>query len=435
MKKKISLFLSALVLILSLSGCSVVNFEAGDLMTPPKSSGGQAEIQKLIEASAGGDFTLVFPLSGERRSSIIIDDIDGDSLEEAAALYTVGDGVTRLLFSKKENGSFAAAAEAYIPCDRIDRIDFSDVDGDGEKEVLVGYQNGSALLKSLAVFDLGENVTSFDTPDAYAELVIGDFDRDGADDVLALVTALGTSAAKARLLSFGENGFFEKSACELDSSASSVESVRFGLISEDAFGAAVDASTAEGIYTTQIVCYDASKKALLNPLYVYSGYALTFREAAVFSRDEDGDGVLEIPLLSDVENPGSGVLGETVKKISWESYDFSRMAPVTKKTSVLCPDGTYMLTLSDEKAENLTAGYDPENRALTLYAWGSKNAALEPVRLLTVTAVKKSDFDETAPLAAVVLKTGTDVYTYTIENEENAWHFSDDEVEEIFELI
>ena len=71
-------------------GCSFVGMSDNDLLKPPKATGEKAEIQKLIESNAGVNYSLVYPQSGDYRSAIIMQDIDGDSADEAIAFCKTG---------------------------------------------------------------------------------------------------------------------------------------------------------------------------------------------------------------------------------------------------------------------------------------------------------------------------------------------------------
>lgn len=64
-------------------------------MSPPKATGDKADIQRVIEESAGS-YTFKYPQKGDYRSAVIMHDINGDGTDEAVAFYksNTPDGVS-----------------------------------------------------------------------------------------------------------------------------------------------------------------------------------------------------------------------------------------------------------------------------------------------------------------------------------------------------
>lgn len=65
----------ALMLALTLSGCSFVGLDAQTLMRPPKPTGEKADIHALLESKTDGKMTLKYPRTGDYRSAIITHDV------------------------------------------------------------------------------------------------------------------------------------------------------------------------------------------------------------------------------------------------------------------------------------------------------------------------------------------------------------------------
>ena len=70
------LICALLALCLFCSGCSVMDLDTQNLMSPPKATGDKADIQRVIEESAGS-YTFKYPQKGDYRSAVIMHDING----------------------------------------------------------------------------------------------------------------------------------------------------------------------------------------------------------------------------------------------------------------------------------------------------------------------------------------------------------------------
>ena len=74
MKKSAGITALILSTITLFSGCSLgLNDPA--LLSPPKITGREAELENLISQTADGSYKLKYPLSGEFRSAIITEDL------------------------------------------------------------------------------------------------------------------------------------------------------------------------------------------------------------------------------------------------------------------------------------------------------------------------------------------------------------------------
>lgn len=71
----------------ALSGCSWFGMDAENLMQPPKPTGEREAIYQLLEAEAASGFTLKYPVNGDYRSAIIMNQ-NGEEAGEAIAFFS-----------------------------------------------------------------------------------------------------------------------------------------------------------------------------------------------------------------------------------------------------------------------------------------------------------------------------------------------------------
>lgn len=425
----------AMILALSvlLGGCSSLSLNATDILSPPRAAGERAEIQKLIEAGAGDDYELLYPDGGEYKSAVTFRDMNGDGEDDAIALYASADGTARVLFARKDGDSYVTAGERDLPSSSVRSLSFADITADGRHELLIS--SASAGAATLSMYHIDDAITEVNIAEGYEEYLCGDFDGNGADDVLLLMMKSAESAAHARLMVYSDAAFSEKSRCEIDSSVAEYPSLRFGNISDTIQGAVLDGTLPTGEYATQVLFYDAAQHSLLNPVYISPMYRDTVRSAAVSSADTDGDDIIEIPVCSAMDYTADEDPSRVCTRVQWSSYDFSTMSLVTKNTSILCDKLDFMLNLDDRHVGCVTARYSGNN-AVTVYAWEYKDdVPRRTTALLTIRYYDKQDYDSSRVIEAALYENNTGIYTYTIDSTSSYISYTDDEVQENFSII
>ena len=200
-------------------------------------------------------------------------------------------------------------------------------------------------------------------------------------------------------------------------------------------GAVVDAVDNNGTYSTQIICYDYNQRSVINPLYVSDGFEKTKRTAAIWSADIDRDGIIEIPLCEPTDFSSNEDEGSVCDRIDWSSYEYTQADFSDKQSAILCEKLGFILNLTPEHADIVTARYTGEN-TMSVYLWEYKrNAAERTTKLLTVKRYKKEGFDNDAVLEAVAAENNIYIYTYIIETEDDYYRYTDDEVKDNIVLM
>ena len=86
MVKKMLAIIIALFICVSFSGCDIID-NTKDMVSPPELTGDMSPIADALYKSVGTNCDLKYPSSGDRRSAIIQEDINGDGVFEAFAFY------------------------------------------------------------------------------------------------------------------------------------------------------------------------------------------------------------------------------------------------------------------------------------------------------------------------------------------------------------
>ena len=155
-------------------------------------------------------------------------------------------------------------------------------------------------------------------------------------------------------------------------------------------GVLVDGKRSDGTFCTQMIYFDVEKDELtdpINPSYdkTPAGQHInpTGRSEAVFSRDINGDGVLDIPIVSQmnasVDESGTAVCNQ----VSWNNYDAGEKKMVLALYTVMNVKDGYYVCLPNRWNGKVTARSDAETRELSFYLWNTQTSSLGD-KLLTI---------------------------------------------------
>ncbi len=438
--KKLTALIS-LILVLLLSGCSVMSLDESSIMCPPKATGNKAHIQKLIDKQTSGEYVLKYPKNGSNRSSIVTHDLDHDEDEDAIAFYSdkSGDHI-HALFVECVGSDYVIVEDVLLEAATVDRIEFCDLDADSKCEIVIGYSHSTSSQNVMSIYSYNKDaspvITQHDTPYTYSSLVTGDFNKDDADDILLISLYSGDIAARAQLLVYTGSDLVEISSTELDSDITQLASVMYGQISNDSYGAVLDGVSSTGDYTTQVVLFDASRPALINPLFSYSGYSLTRRSTQISSLDYNKDNLVDIPICSLMLHNEDDDTNLIARRIDWNNLDTDTYTLSTSESAIFCSADGYLLTMPQKWSESVTARYDKTNRELTVYTCEySGNKLVLKDKLITVKAYFDEDYEKSSSEYTEFMRVGATVYTYLIGTADNYLAITGNELSSLFKPV
>lgn len=376
--KRIFTILLSLACLLTMSGCSMTAFDVKTLMSPPKANEDQQAIHKLLQGSQS-DITFVYPKNGEHRSAVIMTDFTGDGEEDAIGFTQPEEtGGVQVRFLTKHNGVWVTVATFQNSAIQVDRVCFADFSGSGVQDVLIGWGSSSGTSGRTAA----ANVYAYENGEVeeyslgvYAELAVTDFDRDGVSEVFTVdkfVPAAGeedtATPAAARLYCYDGESMSERCTADADNSIAGYQSVVFGQLNQTLWGVAVDGTKADGSVTTQLFYLDGEQ--LINaPEGVnteeYSNPFARPSAASLSCRDIDGDGVLEVPVVSQL--PGfteDDTLDSTSFLVEWRRWQRSGLT-LLKERTLLNISENYCFTLPYQLDGKITARNDTTRRTVT----------------------------------------------------------------------
>ena len=142
--RRIRSLLVLLAVILGLSGCMALN--SADLLTLPEISPDHRELLKLINsATASSAWTTTNPVAGSNKLTTQFVDIYQDGIPEALAFFrNPADFKLRLtIYTKTGKSTYGELCTIEMAGEQFHRIDFVDVNGDGNREFIVGIRHAA----------------------------------------------------------------------------------------------------------------------------------------------------------------------------------------------------------------------------------------------------------------------------------------------------
>ena len=376
----------------SLCGCEFFTADTADLLSPPALTGDMLPIAKAIDQSVQGDYSFEYPTRGDYRSAVIQYDINKDGVLEAFAFYSTEESKKTTMHInaiRNQNGEWTSVSTQKIVAGGVDRVAFCDLDRDGNDEILVGWEIYGTSELQLTVYTLGENSLTQRMLEQYTHFTTCDLDEDGLNEIFIIRAAPSESSNTAFLFSLTPVGVSQIATCELDSAAKTFYSPVVGTLSTGQPAIYIDA--AKGVGAVTEVLY-MEKNSLVNPLLDpgTKENTKTIRSASLEISDINSDGILEIPIQSEV--PSVTKYGSSEKQYLTNWCSFNGTALTNQMTAIINSSDKYYLSIPQKWQGKIAVLKDSEERLLEIYRYDQQKNISSQL-LLRILVVKKSDWD------------------------------------------
>ncbi|MCO7135995.1 hypothetical protein NIF40_00440 [[Clostridium] leptum] len=438
MKRLTRLLVFAVVLSLlcaSLSACSgkdgkvTAGFNPNNLLRPPRLTGDQAGVQKALSDNISKKYTLKYPRSGDYRSAVVYQDLNGDGLDEVLAFYKLADEslihIMMLQCEIDENGqeSWSCVSDTPAPSSEMEFISFEDLDDDGRPEVITGWRSASPVENQIVVHSMQGNSLSQRFSEKYTEAQVVDLDDDGILELLLISLDSTTLTASANLYklqkgSDGKSSFDLMGTTPMDgyvssgSSNSPYASVAVGELRPGITAVFVDgyksSTTSSASFTssiTEVLYWRQEDSQLVNLFFNAQTQTVeeTYRPVQMVSSDINGDGWIEIPSVRELPGYEKKPEADKLWLTNWMHYNGyqDESQGFDKEVALSCvmnkAEG-YYFSFPDEWLGYVTAQNQPGDRTLTFYRWdSSSNPAQMGEPLLHIRVVQSAQWNASPP--------------------------------------
>lgn len=435
-KKALTAFLICAVAA-SLTGCNFGDLGTESLIRPPKTNGDEAEIEQLISDTAEKDYILKYPKSGTHRSAIIMTDLDNDKSDEAIAFYCLNDKSKiemHMLVMYCEKGIWKLSQNCIIEATDVDCIEFADVNGDGNLEILSGYSTYSTGINKLACHSFSDGETVALTVECnYSSFAAADFDSDGNSEVMVLSLFTPENEAMATLLDYGEekNCLYAKSSAIMDPNIISYKNISVTLLENGGYGLIVDGALTTEEMNTQVIFFSNELSVLRNPLYKEKEKNVTQRGLKLLSYDINDDGCIEIPLVSALPHTMEEDASKVADRVRWSTISLKAEIPTYVSDTVANYGCNYVFKMKESWIDNTVTARIDDERTMSFYHWSDNNLG---DKLFTVKMFDLAEWDigKDSDGYTLIYKNENYAYAFCDANYDNEYSLSDDEIKTSF---
>ena len=316
MKKKYIL-LFGIFLLLTLSACG--SDAAGEtLYRLPRLPSEYESLEQQIDAllAAGAEHTA--PTSGNNLQSVQMVDLDSDGVEEAVAFFRKsGDEKPLKIYIFRASGDiYKLAYTVESTSDFIYSIAYNDLDGDGFREILMGFRS-SLDAQSLSVISLCTGAPETLLTTGYFRYIACDMDTESDSQELIVVRSDEENLAVADYYVWTEGTLELRSSIRLSMASAEVARLTRGTLTNGETALFITGTMTEGGQITDILAVRGGNLQSISVGAAASGEVSRF--AALYPADVNGDGITEVSVP--VAFPKNDPEGETYYRIFWRQYD------------------------------------------------------------------------------------------------------------------
>lgn len=439
--RRLTIGLVTLCMALSLVGCAApkLTLDPEELYALPELPERYTALNQQLSAIQEGGAEYATPVSGSNIQPVQMMDLDGDGREEALAFFRQSDGEKPLKIY-----IFAADGDSYRQVAVIEgsglaiySVAYSDMNGDGKMEIIVGWRV-SMELQALTVYTLEKDGIRELARSDYVKYAVADLDGDGQRELTVLradETGAGTADCylwKNGILTLGSSIRVSMTMAELSQQGRITVGVLrsstpalFVTGVADSTRAITDVLALRGGELTNLV---------LSAITGVSGEVSRF--CSVYPMDINGDGVTEVPRTVTLQ--GEDADHAVSQRVDWISYDASGTASRVLSTYHDVADGWY-LQLPEGWPERVWVGRStsPDEIGITFYTDSSREESYVPV--LRITALSGSERERLAVRTGRFILGRNDGVIYVGEllkgNQDWKYSVTEDEVRASFSLI
>lgn len=386
---------SAIFFALLTSGCGLVE-TPNELMRAPSSDSDQKSINQAIMQYLPAGSQLTVPLNPDESSAVSLRDLDADGIPEAVAFYKTekNDYEIGVLILTQNKGHWEKLTSFSNIGNRLDFVQFVDLTGDNQPEILIGLGGGDDLNKELSIYSLVQGRLQEQIKLPYSVLAVGDLDQDGKAELAVILHDHDKLVSTLHLYGAADQKMTKLAEQTLDGYVNGYDQALIGKASHDKNGLFIEAGLGAHSASTDLWIWEDGK--LRNPLAkINNEMELTFKPYPLLSEDINQDGLIEIGIHT--QPPGTEDL--PMSSIPWIASYFQWDG----KDGLAHVEDHYQnydygldFRIPDKWAGKFTVATEPQNEPQMTTFYYYQEATGEKLPLLTLQAVPQQEWSKAA---------------------------------------
>lgn len=358
-------FVIALCLVLSSCDSSSVIRPVNALLSPPLYYEEYEELVQAFNANVGKGALLCSPQSGSHKSAIVVEDVDSDGDTEAIIFYRASaeDTVVRMHYFTSSSDEWVSNGDFNGYGNEVKSVVVEDMDGDGYKELIVTWSlsgvtesNVTSIYRATYMTGKFKEISN----EACVMCEVVDIDSDSNKEIfyISQSNTSGVIQKMAKVMKLSGDSVVHMGETKIDPNISTYKSFKTEKASGDSpLKIYIDAFKGENNMITELVYWDKEKKELIAPLIDPETLAnnVTLRFEPILSSDINNDGIIDIPVQSEVFANGDDsttIDVENVYLTRWCNFRTSSEYETVENTLINYSDG-YMIFIDEDELDTI----------------------------------------------------------------------------------
>jgi len=434
-KKGIKITVFSLCTLLLLSGC--LSITADELYSLPEVSEEYLRLQAHINVVLNQGAEFAPPARGPNRQAVQLKDLSGTGTNEVIAFFSEPAESTLKIYIFELIGDDYAIADIIEGFGtQIESVRYADMDGDGIKEIIVGWQMGPAL-KYMSIYSIvGFHSQAFVSGEEYSEITVCDMDANGNEDIIVLKLPTQEAGATAKRFSLMADGEIVTEEVRLSSGIESITRVLSGKLIDDVPAIFVESEGRfeNGSLVTDILARqnDLFTNISLRPSSGVSDDTIRHRMS---SAEINNDGIIKTPALRRLV-----AQSETeYYAIDWYAFRSSGSSRLMLTTYHNNFDEWFLILPFDwrEKVSVRREDAVPGERTIIFYYYSAEDETHEEILKIYKLSGERADQHASRDNRVFLMAEGSAVYAFELLAPPNSYGltFNEELIRENFRLI
>lgn len=305
-----------------ITGCA----DAEELLQVPKLPSQYEQIQEILN-NEFEDYSLITPVKGPIQESVILKNIYGDELKEAICLIRdLNKNRLSIIVLESIDNQWKINSQLTNVGYDINQFEFTDFNGDNIFEFVIGWKGGTNLDKGISVYTFQKGSYKEIFRENYSIYTLVDLNEDFTEELFLVKLDKSKDISQGILYDFNEKNqlIYYIDEVEMDGYINGYDNIISGNIGNNQKGILIDTIVGADASYTDLVIYNDGEliNVFYNDMWKYTD--LTYRLYSKQSKDKDEDGVLEIPLVREIEE--SKAFDHNTKQLmtTWMEWDGKR---------------------------------------------------------------------------------------------------------------
>jgi hypothetical protein len=311
-------------LLFLLSGC----FGSEDLLRAPRPAVQYRNLQTQIDALLANGYTYSVPAAGDDRQAVLMADLTGDGREEAVVLLR-SETESMLRVFLPGDGDFTALPPVTENAESVHSVVFYDINGDGRREIIVGWQVAGRRFLSVYAIDGDALAEIFSRP--FSGYTVYNMEGEGA----AALILVRVDSAEQVVETVAERGgeLVLTGTAYLSRGAEAVRRIRTGPLSDGSPGLYVASQYQTSEEVTDVFAFREGGPVNITANMETGVSEALVRQISVAAADINGDGILDLPRpIRLPRRPGEDESADPYYEIRWSAYDSNGLSVETART-------------------------------------------------------------------------------------------------------